>query len=65
MISGHGTIADAAVATRAGAFDFLEKPLRCDRRLLALKNVLDQAALQKENARLHGRIRAIGLAKIR
>jgi two-component system, NtrC family, nitrogen regulation response regulator NtrX len=26
MISGHGTIADAVEATRAGAFDFLEKP---------------------------------------
>src|ERR1041385_9495270 len=25
MISGHGTIADAVEATRAGAFDFLEK----------------------------------------
>jgi len=35
MISGHGTIADAVEATRAGAFDFLEKaaivPLRLDR----------------------------------
>ncbi|MBV8817374.1 MAG: response regulator, partial [Acidobacteriaceae bacterium] len=27
MISGHGTISDAVEATRAGAFDFLEKPL--------------------------------------
>src|SRR4051794_16155876 len=27
MISGHATIADAVEATRAGAFDFLEKPL--------------------------------------
>ena len=30
MISGHGTIADAVEATRAGAFDFLEKPLSRD-----------------------------------
>jgi two-component system, NtrC family, nitrogen regulation response regulator NtrX len=52
MISGHGTIADAVAATRAGAFDFLEKPLGRDRLLLALKNALDQAALQQENARL-------------
>ena len=34
MISGHGTIADAVEATRAGAFDFLEKPLSRDRVLL-------------------------------
>jgi two-component system, NtrC family, nitrogen regulation response regulator NtrX len=52
MISGHGTIADAVAATRAGAFDFLEKPLSRDRLLLAMKNALDQAALQEENARL-------------
>ena len=30
MISGHGTIAEAVEATRAGAFDFLEKPLGRD-----------------------------------
>jgi two-component system nitrogen regulation response regulator NtrX len=52
MISGHATIADAVTATRAGAFDFLEKPLGRDRLLLALKNALEQAALQQENARL-------------
>jgi two-component system nitrogen regulation response regulator NtrX len=52
MISGHGTIADAVVAARAGAFDFLEKPLSRDRLLLVLKNALDQANLQQENARL-------------
>jgi two-component system nitrogen regulation response regulator NtrX len=52
MISGHGTIADAVEATRAGAFDFLEKPLSRDRLLLVLKNALEQAALQQENARL-------------
>jgi two-component system nitrogen regulation response regulator NtrX len=52
MISGHGTISDAVAATRAGAFDFLEKPLGRDRLLLVLKNALEQATLQRENARL-------------
>src|ERR1044072_2861599 len=36
MISGHGTIADAVEATRAGAFDFLEKPVSRDRVLLGV-----------------------------
>ena len=40
MISGHATIADAVSATRAGAFDFLEKPLGRDRLLLVLANAL-------------------------
>ncbi|HEV3330133.1 MAG TPA: sigma-54 dependent transcriptional regulator [Bryobacteraceae bacterium] len=52
MISGHGTIADAVEATRAGAFDFLEKPLSRDRVLLALKNALEHFNLRKENERL-------------
>jgi two-component system nitrogen regulation response regulator NtrX len=52
MISGHGTIADAVEATRAGAFDFLEKPLSRDRVLLALKNAIEQGSLRQENARL-------------
>ena len=52
MISGHGTIADAVEATRAGAFDFLEKPLSRDRVLLALKNALEHSSLRQENERL-------------
>lgn len=51
MISGHGTISDAVEATRAGAFDFLEKPLARDKVLVVLKNALDQAALRRENER--------------
>ncbi|MEO7143130.1 MAG: sigma-54 dependent transcriptional regulator [Bryobacteraceae bacterium] len=52
MISGHGTIADAVEATRAGAFDFLEKPLSREKVLLSLKNALEQTTLRDENERL-------------
>jgi two-component system nitrogen regulation response regulator NtrX len=52
MISGHGTIADAVEATRAGAFDFLEKPLSRDKVLLTLRNALEQSTLKQENAKL-------------
>jgi two-component system nitrogen regulation response regulator NtrX len=52
MISGHGTIADAVEATRAGAFDFLEKPLSRDKVLLTIRNAIEQSALRQENARL-------------
>jgi two-component system nitrogen regulation response regulator NtrX len=63
MISGHGTIADAVEAVRAGAFDFLEKPLSRDKVLLALKHALDQSKLREENRRLReiaGSARMIG-----
>ncbi len=52
MVSGHGTIAEAVEATRAGAFDFLEKPLGRDKVLLSLKNALEQVSLRRENERL-------------
>ena len=52
MISGHGTIADAVEATRAGAFDFLEKPLSREKVLVALKNALEHDHLRRENERL-------------
>ena len=52
MISGHGTIADAVEATRAGAFDFLEKPLSRDLVLLAVKNAMEHSSLRQENERL-------------
>jgi two-component system, NtrC family, nitrogen regulation response regulator NtrX len=52
MISGHATIADAVEATRAGAFDFLEKPLGRDRVLVAIKNAFEQGTLKQENKRL-------------
>src|SRR3981081_113221 len=47
-----GTIADAVEATRAGAYDFLEKPLSRDRVLLAVKHALEQGSLRQENERL-------------
>jgi two-component system, NtrC family, nitrogen regulation response regulator NtrX len=52
MISGHATIADAVEATRAGAFDFLEKPLSRDRVLVALKNAINHSTLKQENKKL-------------
>lgn len=63
MISGHGTIADAVEATRAGAFDFLEKPLSRDKVLLSLRNALEESKLREENERLReivGGARMIG-----
>ncbi len=58
MISGHGTIADAVEATRAGAFDFLEKPLARERVLLGVANALEQRSLREENLRLKEQIGA-------
>ncbi|MFN0152110.1 MAG: sigma-54-dependent transcriptional regulator [bacterium] len=51
MISGEATIATAVEATRDGAHDFLEKPLRKERVLLAVQNALRfRAALHEVRA---------------
>jgi two-component system nitrogen regulation response regulator NtrX len=52
MISGHSTISDAMDAVRAGAIDFLEKPLARERVLLAVARALEQTRLTEENRQL-------------
>jgi len=56
MISGHGTIDTAVEATKAGAFDFIEKPLDRERLLLTLKNAIRVKSLSEENVRLRGQV---------
>lgn len=52
MISGHGNIELAVKATRAGAYDFLEKPLTLDRVVLAARRALERRSLEIENKSL-------------
>jgi len=52
MISGHGNIELALKATRAGAYDFLEKPLSLERVLLVAQRALEKRTLEIENKTL-------------
>ena len=52
MISGHGTMATAVEAIKAGATDFLEKPLGSERVIVTLHNTLKQQELGRENREL-------------
>jgi len=52
MISGHGTLRDAVRAVKAGAFDFLDKPLDRDRLIVTLRNGLERQAMAREVAEL-------------
>ena len=56
MISGHGTISTALEATRAGAMDFLEKPLDTDRVMVTVRNALELKGLVDRVANLRGEI---------
>jgi DNA-binding NtrC family response regulator len=52
MISGHATLADAVRATKAGAYEILEKPLDRERLMVALRNALERRAMVREVAGL-------------
>jgi two-component system, NtrC family, nitrogen regulation response regulator NtrX len=52
IVSGHGTVSTAVEATKAGAFDFIEKPLASERVLVTIRNALDQTRLRDENRSL-------------
>jgi two-component system nitrogen regulation response regulator NtrX len=48
VVSGHGNIDTAVRATRAGAYDFLEKPLSLERVLLTVNHALSDRKLREE-----------------
>jgi two-component system C4-dicarboxylate transport response regulator DctD len=50
ILTGHGDVPQAVQATRAGAFDFVEKPYDPERLVVTLRNAAAQARLQR---RLH------------
>ena len=45
MISGHGNIETAVSAIKRGAYDFIEKPFKADRLMLAAERVVKSSAI--------------------
>ncbi|MDB4967316.1 MAG: sigma-54 dependent DNA-binding response regulator [Myxococcales bacterium] len=58
FLTGRGTIDDAVRAMKAGAFDFLQKPLDLERLVLAVEKATEAGLLQRE-ALLFRRARAL------
>jgi two-component system nitrogen regulation response regulator NtrX len=52
IISGHGSIATAVEATKAGAFNFIEKPLDLPKILIEVRNAIAGRRLANEKASL-------------
>jgi DNA-binding NtrC family response regulator len=57
MVTAHASIGTAVRALKAGAFDYLTKPLNHDELLHTLSKVGQQVALEKENAKLRTQLR--------
>ncbi len=73
MISGHGTVETAVESTRAGAFDFVEKPLSLGKLILTVEQALASGAnlksldstTSKEQAGLEPLGNSAAMAKLR
>ena len=60
MISGHGDVETAVQALKAGAYDFLLKPLDLNRILITTKNALESKNLKQETKQLRKKVAAKG-----
>ena len=56
VLTGHGSIDDATAALKAGAFDFLTKPLDLDHLNKIVKNALQGKILAEQNRELQAKI---------
>jgi DNA-binding NtrC family response regulator len=57
MISGHGSVARAVDAMRAGAYSFVEKPVDPDVLLAMMKKAFERVRLADENRRLRAQLK--------
>lgn len=58
IITGKGDIPKAVEATQLGAYDFLEKPVDAQRVLLALRNALEKAKIERQRNHLLSEVQA-------
>ena len=56
MISGHGNIDTAVTSIKMGAYDFIEKPFKEERLVLAVQKAIENAELRRENQTLQARL---------
>lgn len=64
MISGHGDIDTAVKCIKAGAYDFVPKPLDLNRILITVKNATDHSDVVKENKTLKKKIASSSVQEI-
>jgi DNA-binding NtrC family response regulator len=58
VLTGHGTIEDAVAAMRAGAFDFLTKPVNLDHLSILVKRALESREMARKNRELEAEVDA-------
>jgi DNA-binding NtrC family response regulator len=58
VLTGHGTIEDAVSAMRAGAFDFLTKPVNLEHLSILVKRALETREMARKNRELEAEVDA-------
>jgi two-component system C4-dicarboxylate transport response regulator DctD len=56
LVTGHGDIAMAVTAMRAGAYDFIEKPFQSDRLVESVRRALEHRRLVVDNRHLRAQL---------
>jgi two-component system response regulator AtoC len=56
MISGHGSVAKAVEATKAGAFYFVEKPVEFEELMILIEKAVERGQQAEEIRQLRGRL---------
>lgn len=56
MISGHGNIETAVNSIKMGAYDFIEKPFKEERLVLAAKKAIEFSEMAQENLQLQAKV---------
>jgi DNA-binding NtrC family response regulator len=57
LLTGYGTVKNAVEAIKAGAFDYLTKPVKMDEVLVTLQRALDFRNLKRENTNLRRQLK--------
>ncbi|MCU0579956.1 MAG: sigma-54 dependent transcriptional regulator, partial [Desulfobacterota bacterium] len=57
ILTGHGTIKNAVEAVRAGAYDYLTKPIDLEEIIIAVQRALEFRNLKRENVLLRNQLR--------
>ena len=57
VLTGYGTIKNAVEAIKAGAFDYLTKPVKLDEIKITIQRALEHRSLKRENANLRNQLK--------
>lgn len=58
VLTAHGTVDDAVLAMKAGAFDFVTKPVRWDELRLTVARALERLRLRRDTGRLQRELKS-------